>query len=115
MLKLKRLNIEDEEAITNVFTGVFTKEPWNDDWSDEEQLDMYITDLIGQGYSCEEACKEVKMVVEGVNSAKAAGALAQTHGIEMPIVSVVNRVLFEGMDPREAVEELMLRDRKAES
>ena len=71
--------------------------------------------LIGQGYSCEEACKEVKMVVEGVNSAKAAGALAKTHGIEMPIVSVVNRVLFEGMDPREAVEELMLRDRKAES
>ena len=51
MLKLKRLNIEDKVAITNVFTGVFTKEPWNDDWSDKNQLDMYITDLIGQGYS----------------------------------------------------------------
>ena len=51
MLKLKRLNIEDKDAITNVFTGVFTKEPWNDDWSDKNQLDMYITDLIGQGYS----------------------------------------------------------------
>ena len=51
MLKLKRLYIEDKEAITNVFTGVFTKEPWNDDWSDKNQLDMYITDLTGQGYS----------------------------------------------------------------
>ena len=51
MFKLKRLSIEDKEAITNVFTGVFTKEPWNDDWSDKNQLDMYINDLIGQGYS----------------------------------------------------------------
>ena len=51
MFKLKRLSIEDKEAITNVFTSVFTKEPWNDDWSDKNQLDMYINDLVGQGYS----------------------------------------------------------------
>ena len=51
MLELKRLSLEDKEAITDVFVGVFTKEPWNDDWSDKNQLDMYITDLIGQGYS----------------------------------------------------------------
>lgn len=70
--------------------------------------------LIGQGKSCEEACREVKMVVEGVNSARAAAALSNRHGIEMPIVEAVNRVLFEGLDPREAVEALMLRDKKAE-
>ena len=51
MLKIKRLSIKEKEAITNVFLGVFTKEPWNDDWSDTEQLDMYINDLIGQSYS----------------------------------------------------------------
>ena len=51
MLKLKRLNIEDKEAITSVFTSVFIKEPWNDDWSDTNQLDMYINDLVGQNYS----------------------------------------------------------------
>ena len=51
MYKLKRLSREDKESITNVFTSVFTKEPWNDDWSDKNQLDMYINDLIGQGYS----------------------------------------------------------------
>ena len=71
--------------------------------------------LIGQGKSCEEACREVKMVVEGVNSARAAAALSEKYGIEMPIVASVNRVLFEGLSPREAVEALMLRDRKAET
>ena len=70
--------------------------------------------LIGQGKSCEEACREVKMVVEGVNSARAAAALSEKYGIEMPIVASVNRVLFEGLSPREAVEALMLRDKKSE-
>ena len=51
MLKLVRLSIEDKEAITNVFISVFTKAPWNDDWSNTTQLDMYINDLVGQGYS----------------------------------------------------------------
>ncbi len=50
-MHLKRLGIDDKEIIKDVFVSVFTKEPWNDDWSDGEQLDMYITDLIGQGYS----------------------------------------------------------------
>ena len=51
MYVLKRLGLEDKESIKEVFVSVFTKDPWNDDWSDKEQLDMYITDLIGQGYS----------------------------------------------------------------
>ena len=51
MLNLKRLTIKDKEIITDVFISVFTKEPWNDDWSNTNQLDMYINDLVGQGYS----------------------------------------------------------------
>ena len=51
MLSIKRLSIKDKEIITDVFTSVFTKEPWNDDWSDTNQLDMYINDLVGQNYS----------------------------------------------------------------
>ena len=51
MYTIKRLSIEDKEIIKEVFVGVFTKEPWYDDWSDEKQLDMYINDLVGQGYS----------------------------------------------------------------
>lgn len=51
MYVCKRLSIDDKEMIKEVFVGVFTKEPWNDDWSDKEQLDMYINNLVGQGYS----------------------------------------------------------------
>ena len=50
-MELKKLSINDKEAIKELFTGVFTGEPWNDDWSDGEQLDLYIEDLCGQGYS----------------------------------------------------------------
>ncbi len=51
MYTLKRLGPEDREEIKKVFVSVFTKEPWCDDWSDPEQLDLYIQDLTGQGYS----------------------------------------------------------------
>ncbi|MGL6202355.1 MAG: NAD(P)H-dependent glycerol-3-phosphate dehydrogenase [Lachnospiraceae bacterium] len=71
--------------------------------------------LIGQGMSMEEAMAEVKMVVEGVYSAKAARALAEKYQVSMPIVEQVNEVLFEGKDPKEAVKELMLRDSKFEN
>lgn len=71
--------------------------------------------LIGQGKSYQEAMDEVKMVVEGVYSAKAAMALAKEHNISMPIVEAVNDVLFEGADAREASMRLLMRDRTKES
>ena len=70
--------------------------------------------LIGQGYTMQQAMDEVKMVVEGVYSAKAAVALAKKYGVEMPIIEEVNRVLFEDKPAKEAVNELMLRDKKME-
>lgn len=70
--------------------------------------------LIGQGCSMQQAMDEVKMVVEGVYSAKAAAALAEKYGVDMPIIGEVNRVLFEGKPAKEAVLELMLRDKRAE-
>ena len=70
--------------------------------------------LIGQGRTMQEAMDEVKMVVEGVYSAKAAKRLALQYQVSMPIVEQVNAVLFEGKSAAEAVKELMLRDRKDE-
>lgn len=70
--------------------------------------------LIGQGKTMQEAMDEVKMVVEGVNSAKAAKILAEKYGIDMPIVQEVNKVLFEDKPAREALADLMLRDKKIE-
>ena len=70
--------------------------------------------LIGQGYTMQQAMDEVKMVVEGVYSAKAAIALAKKYGVDMPIIEEVNKVLFEDKPAKEAVNDLMLRDKKME-
>lgn len=71
--------------------------------------------LIGQGRSVQEAMDEVKMVVEGVYSAKAAEQLSKKYEISMPIVDEVNAVLFEGKSPAEAVNDLMMRELRKEN
>ena len=71
--------------------------------------------LIGQGRSMQEAMDEVKMVVEGVYSAKAAAKLAEQYDVSMPIVEEVNAVLFDGKDPARAVDDLMQRESKSEN
>ena len=70
--------------------------------------------LIGQGASAEEAMQEVKMVVEGVYTTKAAYKLAKRMNVEMPITEQAYSVLFENKDPRQAVMELMGRNKKHE-
>ena len=70
--------------------------------------------LIGEGMTMEEAMAEVKMVVEGVYSAKAARELAEKYEVSMPIVEKVNQVLFEGKSAKDAVSELMMRDGRSE-
>ncbi len=71
--------------------------------------------LIGQGKTMEEATKEVKMVVEGIHSAKAALALSKKYKVSMPIVEQVNEVLFNNKPASDAVKDLMLRDKTIES
>lgn len=70
--------------------------------------------LIGQGKTMKEAMDEVKMVVEGVYSAKAAMLLAKKYDVELPIIEQVNLVLFENKPAKDAVYELMIRDKKIE-
>lgn len=72
-------------------------------------------ELMGQGMTMDEATKEVKMVVEGVYSAKAALALGKKYYITMPIIEEVNKVLFEDKSAKEAVYDLMLREKRTES
>lgn len=71
--------------------------------------------LMGQGRTMEQAMEEVQMVVEGVYSAKAAKKLAQQYQVSMPIVEAVNEVLFEGKNPAEAVDGLMMRASRSEN
>ena len=66
---------------------------------------------MGQGYTMDEATKEVKMVVEGIYSAKAALALGKKYNVRMPIIEEVNKVLFEDKPAKDAVLELMKREK----
>lgn len=70
--------------------------------------------LLGKGMSLEETLKEVKMVVEGVNTAKAAYDMAQKYHVNMPITKEINEVLFNGKNVRTAVLDLMMRDGTSE-
>ena len=72
-------------------------------------------ELMGQGMTMDEATKEVKMVVEGVYSARAALALGRKYNVQMPIIEEVNKVLFEDKPAKEAVYDLMLREKRTES
>ncbi len=71
-------------------------------------------ELIGKGYTMEEAMDEVKMVVEGVYSAKAAKKLADKYNVSMPIVDEVNLVLFHGKSAKDAIYDLLNRERRGE-
>lgn len=70
--------------------------------------------LIGKGYSAEETLERIGMTVEGYATTKAAYNFAREKNVEMPIVTEMYRVLYEGKDPRDALTELLNRPMKAE-
>ena len=67
-------------------------------------------ELIGRGRTLEQILAESPQVVEGVPATRAALALADRHGVSMPIAEQLHRVLFEARDPRAALADLMGRD-----
>ena len=71
--------------------------------------------LIGQGMKTEDAIKEVGMVVEGINALPAAMKLIDKYKVEMPIISMVNAVVNNQIDPKTAVNRLMEREKKDEN
>lgn len=70
--------------------------------------------LLGQGKSLEETLKEIHMVVEGVNTAKAAYDLSVKYNVKMPITQEIYNVVFNGADTKQAVINLMTRGKTAE-
>jgi len=69
---------------------------------------------LGKGRTLEQILADMEQVAEGVETTRAAHALARREGIEMPIVDQVHAVLFEDLPAAEALENLMLRDPKSE-
>ena len=70
--------------------------------------------MIGQGHTVEEARKEIGMTIESIDNIEVAYALAKQYDVEMPIVNAVYDVLYNGLNPKEAVEILMTRSLKEE-
>ena len=71
--------------------------------------------LIGRGKGAQEAMQEVGAVVEGYYAAKSAYELGKAKGIDMPITEAAYKVLSEGANVKDAVQQLLSRNRKAES
>lgn len=71
-------------------------------------------EALGKGQTLEEHLAATPHVVEGVATTKAVMELARRHGVEMPISEAVHAVLFEGLDPVDAIGLLMSRPSKAE-
>lgn len=71
-------------------------------------------EMIGKGYSIEEARKEIGMVIESVDNIEVAYELSKKYNVEMPITESVYNVLYNGLDPKEAVDNLMTRTLKSE-
>jgi glycerol-3-phosphate dehydrogenase (NAD(P)+) len=69
---------------------------------------------LGKGERFEDIMKGLKTVAEGVKTAKAARELAARHGVEMPVVEEVYRIIYEGKDPKLALRDLMSRELKEE-
>ncbi|HZG85227.1 NAD(P)H-dependent glycerol-3-phosphate dehydrogenase [Paenibacillus sp.] len=70
--------------------------------------------MLAQGRPLDDVLSSLGMVVEGVRTTKASMALAERYGVELPIASELHAVLFQGKDPRAAVEDLMGRGRTHE-
>jgi glycerol-3-phosphate dehydrogenase (NAD(P)+) len=69
---------------------------------------------LGQGRRLEDLLATRKTVAEGVTTARTAVALAERHGVELPIARQVSEILFQGKSPRQAITDLMDRAPKPE-
>ena len=70
--------------------------------------------LIGQGKTLEEAKKEVGMVIESIDNIDVAYELGKKNDVYMPIIETVYQVIYKGLEPEQAVKNLMTRDKKSE-
>lgn len=80
----------------------------------EHSRNRYVGYNIGRGKSLEEITSGMNMIAEGVKTTKSVSQWSRRNNIEMPITEAVYKVLFDKMDPKDAVNELMTRNAKDE-
>lgn len=83
--------------------------------TDDQSRNRRMGLALAAGKTQAEARREINQVVEGVSAAQEVRRLAERHGVEMPIVDSLYRVLFENISARDAVAALLERERKAET
>lgn len=83
--------------------------------TDDQSRNLRFGIALGQGQGQEDAIQAIGQEVEGVSAAKETYRLAQKYGIEMPITEQTYSVLYEGLSPLTAVNNLLQRDQKAEA
>jgi glycerol-3-phosphate dehydrogenase (NAD(P)+) len=71
-------------------------------------------ELLGRGVKRQEVLQRIQGIVEGIPTTQAVVRLAERYRVEMPITQAVYRVLFEDLDPIEAIGQLMSRQPKSE-
>lgn len=69
---------------------------------------------LAKGEKLDDIIASLGHVAEGVTTTPEVLRLAKRHGVDMPITSAVNKILYEHEPPRQAVEELLHRNQKAE-
>ena len=69
---------------------------------------------LAAGEKLDDILKSTRTVAEGVTTTKAALQLAARYNVDMPITTQLSYVLFQGLDPHQAVPELMMRGSKGE-
>ena len=74
----------------------------------------YVGQQIGKGFKLDEIIKSMNMVAEGIKTTKSVHDWAKKNHVEMPITEAVYHVLFDGVDPKDALNRLMNRDPKDE-
>ncbi len=82
--------------------------------SSKHSRNRFVGEQIGRGKTLQQVQNDMKMIAEGVSTTQSAFELAQKHGVELPIVSQVHRILFEDIKPAVAIRELMTRQIKRE-
>jgi len=82
--------------------------------SSQHSRNRRVGEQIGSGQSLAEILSGTQTVAEGVSTSESVYELSRKHGVEMPIVEQVYRILFEGKSPSKAINDLMIRRAKPE-
>lgn len=82
--------------------------------TDDQSRNRRLGLALGKGVSLDDAIKEIGQAVEGAKSSHSISLIAERAGVEMPICEAVQKVLYAGLSPKQAVKDLLGRELKSE-